>query len=66
MEQKPSIGRIITYNNPGQGPQLFSSSSPWRLRPVLTVPEKGIKRVTTFDEGGYIFPSDDQHTGLPE
>jgi hypothetical protein len=30
------------------------------------VPEKGIKRVTTFDEGGYIFPSDDQHTGLPE
>jgi hypothetical protein len=30
------------------------------------VPENGIKRVTTFDEGGYIFPSDDQHTGLPE
>ena len=28
------------------------------------VPEKGIKRVRTFDEGGYIFPSDDQHAGL--
>ena len=29
------------------------------------IKEKGIKRVTTFDERWYIFPSDDPNTGLP-